>query len=162
MGESLGEAVVGFSGPGYTWATQQPPSLRSPNPSLGKINYLTLWDTAPPTPWKFPCHNLWNPVCSIQHIFLFCFFIFFSFILSWCSVLGFFPPSSPILHLKHCWGNSNINRLGVCQRITVGCSQPIHCTGEQTGASPSWESHRNTLLWRKRATWNQGKQFIRH
>ena len=41
--ERLGGVAVGFSGPGYTWISQQPSFFKkTPNPSEGKSNYLTL------------------------------------------------------------------------------------------------------------------------
>ena len=56
-GESLGSSCGIFEA-GYTWAPQQPSSLRRGSPSQGKIHFLTLWDTTPPTLWKSPCHKL--------------------------------------------------------------------------------------------------------
>ena len=94
-----------------------------------------------PHPLKFPSPQpLKSCLLYSANYFLF----FFRF-----AVLGFRPVSfsffSPILHLNPCWGDSNINRLRVHQRLVVGCGQSIHYLGKQTGTSHSRDSHRNIL-----------------
>lgn len=94
----------GFSVLRYTWILQQPYFLRIASPRGNAI--------------ISPCRILLSPAYEIlltpPCIFSVCLFFCFSF---WFFFL--FSLFSPILHLNHCQGDSNICRLRASQKLDI-------------------------------------------
>ena len=106
----------------------QPSFWRRASPSKEKSNYITLWDAAPPT--------LWNTVHPSLHLFffpfLFCFICFLSFLLSFLSFCILTLAEETATMQTKGWQRWAVRFPGIYFPV-------------KTGASPSWDSHTNTL-----------------